>query len=67
MKTRSVKSSQVSAFGRTEGGSDTATRSNGRRQGPSAPILRYAEAAPGPPLKTNVTGRGVSLGTTNAM
>ena len=27
------------------------------RFGPTAPMCRYADAAPGPPLKTNVTGR----------
>ncbi len=27
------------------------------RCGPTAPMCRYADEAPGPPLKTNATGR----------
>ncbi len=30
------------------------------RCGPTAPTWRYADDAPGPPLKTNVTGRSRS-------
>ena len=30
-------------------------------RGPTIPRLRKAEAAPGPPLKTNVTGRAAAL------
>src|ERR1700719_5316035 len=59
MKTRSVKSSQVSELsivtGDTDGDGDS--RSRGSRQGPKAPRSSQAEAAPGPPLIANVTGR----------
>src|ERR1700736_5448593 len=59
MKTRSVKSSQVSELsivtGDTDGEGDA--RSRGSRQGPMAPRSSQAEAAPGPPLIANVSGR----------
>src|ERR1700730_4555343 len=59
MKTRSVKSSQVSALSTVTGGADGAgdARSRGSRQGPRPPRSSQAEAAPGPPLITKVTGR----------
>src|ERR1700730_7086679 len=59
MKTRSVKSSQVSALSIVTGGADGEgdARSEGSRQGPMPPRSSQAEAAPGPPLIANVTGR----------
>src|SRR6202040_3725453 len=59
MKTRSVKSSQVSALSIVTGGADGDgdARSKGSRQGPMAPRSSQGEAAPGPPLIANVTGR----------
>jgi hypothetical protein len=59
MKTRSVKSSQVSVLSIVTGGVDGEgdARSRGSRQGPMAPRLSQAEAAPGPPLIAKVTGR----------
>src|ERR1700730_7711803 len=59
MKTRSVKSSQVSALSIVTGGADGDgdARSKGSRQGPMAPRSSRGEAAPGPPLSANVTGR----------
>ncbi|MGY3468329.1 hypothetical protein ACVW0I_005200 [Bradyrhizobium sp. LM6.11] len=59
MKTRSVKSSQVSAFGFTSGEADgdRASPSSGSRHGPAAPNWSHAEDAPGPPLNRNITGR----------
>src|SRR5208282_5342906 len=59
MKTRSVKSSQVSALSTVTGGADGASdvRSKGRRHGPRLPRSSQAEAAPGPPLTAKVTGR----------
>src|SRR5208282_5610459 len=59
MKTRSVKSSQVSALSTVTGGADGASdvRSKGSRQGPRLPRSSQAEAAPGPPLIAKVTGR----------
>src|ERR1700738_694135 len=59
MKTRSAKSSQVSALSIVTGGADGEgdARSEGSRQGPMAPRSSQAEAAPGPPLIANVTGR----------
>src|ERR1700737_1294793 len=59
MKTRSVKSSQVSALSIVTGGADGKgdARSRASRQGPTAPRSSQAEAAPGPPLIANVTGR----------
>src|ERR1700730_17187024 len=59
MKTRSVKSSQVSALSIVTGGADGKgdARSRGSRQGPMAPRSSQAEAAPGPPLIANVSGR----------
>ena len=60
MKTRSVKSSQVSAFGFTSGEADgdSASPSSGSRHGPALPNWSHAEDAPGPPLNRKVTGRG---------
>src|ERR1700704_1246031 len=59
MNTRSGKTSQVSALSIVTGGADGEgdIRSKGNRQGPMAPRSSQAEAAPGPPLIANVTGR----------
>src|SRR5450631_102350 len=59
MKTRSVKSSQVSGLSIVTGGADGPgdARSSGNRHGPRPPRLSQAEAAPGPPLIAKVTGR----------
>ena len=59
MKTRSVKSSHVSALSTTCVGceGEIACGSTGRRHGPMPPMSSHAEAAPGPPLIAKVTGR----------
>ena len=59
MKTRSVKSSQVSAFGTVAGAAEGAQRRADERQ---APRPKRAEIEPGgagtgPPLIANVSGR----------
>jgi hypothetical protein len=60
--TRSVKASQDSSFCTRRGGSCGSVPSGGNatRCGPAAPRWRNADDAPGPPLKTNVTGRSAS-------
>src|SRR5438045_3740383 len=60
--TRSVKASHDDSFSTSVGGSFGSVPSAGKstRCGPTAPIWRYADDAPGPPLKTNETGRVVS-------
>jgi hypothetical protein len=57
--TRSEKASQDDSFSTSLGGIVGKVPSGGRstRFGPTAPMCRKAEDAPGPPLKTNVTGR----------
>ena len=61
-KTRSVKASHDASFGTSRGGISGSVPSGGNaiRCGPTAPMCRYAEDAPGPPLKTKVTGRSWS-------
>ncbi len=58
-KTRSVNASHEPSFSTSRGGSSGSEPSGGKstRFGPTAPRCRYADDAPGPPLKTNVTGR----------
>src|SRR5690242_12803032 len=58
-KTRSVNASQDSSFETSLGGigGSVPSAGNATRCGPTAPTCRYADDAPGPPLKTNVTGR----------
>jgi hypothetical protein len=60
--TRSVKESQEDSFSTSRGGIVGSVPSGGKstRCGPTAPMCRYAEDAPGPPLKTNMTGRVAS-------
>src|ERR1700756_3423421 len=70
ISTKSVNGSQV--FGLSANRTFAASLPlgpNSAIRGPTRPRLRNAEAAPGPPLKTNVTGRAVVLGdfTTNAV
>src|SRR5262245_62487114 len=57
--TRSVNASHESAFETSCGGSlgSLPSAGNATRSGPTAPICRNADDAPGPPLNTNVTGR----------
>ena len=64
-KTRSVNASQVDSLStsREGGGSSVPSGANRTRRGPSAPTWRKAEAAPGPPLKTKVTGRFAAVST----
>ncbi len=59
MQTTSVNASQVSrlSVSRTGGGGWWPSSANATRTGPIAPMCRYADAAPGPPLKMNVSGR----------
>src|ERR1700738_175318 len=59
MKTRSVKSSQVSALSIAAGDADGEgdARSRGSRQGRRAPRATQARGRPAPPLIANVTGR----------
>ena len=58
MKTRSVKVNQVSALSTGVASWLGMTgMAMGTRQGPMAPTSSQAEAAPGPPLKANITGR----------
>ena len=61
-KTRSVKASHDSRSGTSRGGivGSVPSAGNATRCGPTAPMCRYADEAPGPPLKTNVTGRSRS-------
>src|SRR3954469_7163333 len=61
-KTRSVKPSHDSSLSTSRGGTLGSVPSLGTatRGGPTAPMCRKAEDAPGPPLKTNVTGRSRS-------
>src|SRR6516162_923054 len=61
IKTRSVNGSQVSGLSikRTLEPS-WPLRPNSAMRGPTIPKLRKAEAAPGPPLKTKVTGRAAA-------
>ena len=61
-KTRSVNDSHDDSFSTSFAGSAGSVPSEGKstRCGPTAPMCRYAEDAPGPPLKTNVTGRALS-------
>ena len=57
--TRSAKTSQDASFCTSRGGISGSVPSAGKatRCGPTTPRCRYAEDAPGPPLKTNITGR----------
>ena len=61
--TRSLKASQEASFWTSRGGISGNVPSGGHstRCGPTAPRWRKAEDAPGPPLKTNVTGRSGSF------
>jgi len=63
---RSVKASHDSSFGTSAGGNRGSVPSagNATRSGPTAPMCRYADDAPGPPLKTKVTGRSSSRSAT---
>ena len=58
-KTRSANASHEDSFWTSCGGSVGSVPSDGKatRCGPTAPMCRYADDAPGPPLKTNATGR----------
>ena len=60
--TRSVNESHDDSFSTIFGGNDGSVPSAGKstRCGPAAPMWRYADEAPGPPLKTKETGRAVS-------
>ena len=60
--TRSVNASHDDSFSTSLAGTVGSVPSDGKstRCGPTAPMCRYAEDAPGPPLKTNVTGRAPS-------
>ena len=64
--TRSVKASHDSSLATSRGGIRGSDPSGGNatRDGPTAPMCRYADDAPGPPLKTNVTGRSSSRAAT---
>ena len=54
--TKSVKASQVAGLSRKR--ADVASLpTNSRIRGPTKPKFKYADAAPGPPLKAKVTGR----------
>ena len=66
--TRSVNASQESSLWTRRGGCRGSVPSGGNatRRGPAAPMCRYADEAPGPPLKTNVTGRASSVCATYA-
>src|SRR3954454_15928553 len=57
--TRSANASHEDSFWTSFGGSVGSVPSDGTatRCGPTAPMCRYADDAPGPPLKTNATGR----------
>ena len=61
--TRSVNANQDDSFSTRRGGIRGSAPSAGKstRRGPTAPMWRYADDAPGPPLKTNVTGLPASL------
>ena len=61
-KTRSANASQDSSFVTRRGGIVGSEPSAGKstRCGPTAPMCRKADDAPGPPLKTNMTGRSAS-------
>src|SRR5574338_21319 len=58
-KTRSPNVSHDDSFSTSLGGISGSEPSEGNatRFGPTAPMCRKAEDAPGPPLKTNMTGR----------
>jgi hypothetical protein len=58
-KTRSAKASHDDSFCTSFGGSVGSVPLTGKatRCGPTAPMWRYADDAPGPPLNTNATGR----------
>src|SRR5262245_52932031 len=60
--TRSVNASHEDSFSTSLAGTVGSVPSAGKstRCGPTAPMCRYADDAPGPPLKTNVTGRALS-------
>ena len=62
--TRSLKPSHDSSLGMSRGGirGNVPSAGSATRFGPSAPMWRYADDAPGPPLKTKVTGRSTSVG-----
>ena len=57
--TRSANASHEDSFWTSCGGSPGSVPSAGKstRCGPTAPMCRNADEAPGPPLKTNATGR----------
>ena len=57
--TTSVNPSHDASFSTSRGGGSGSVPSGGNstRIGPTAPRCRNADDAPGPPLKTNVTGR----------
>src|SRR5436305_9348118 len=61
-KTMSVNASHDSSLWTSRGGIGGSVPSAGKSTlcGPTAPTCRYADDAPGPPLKTNVTGRSRS-------
>ena len=58
-KTRSANASHEDSFWTSFGGNSGSVPSAGKstRCGPTAPMCRNADDAPGPPLKTNATGR----------
>jgi hypothetical protein len=62
-KTRSVNASHDDSFSTNLGGMLGSDPSSGKatRFGPTAPMWRYADDAPGPPLNTKVTGRSRSF------
>src|SRR6516162_3388538 len=70
INTRSVNDSQVSGLS-TKCAFEPSwpLEPNSAMRGPTNPRLRKAEAAPGPPLKTKVTGRAAAFGdlATNAV
>src|SRR5205807_9650004 len=62
IKTRSVNGNQVSGLSiRRTLEPSWPSGPNWAMRGPTNPRLRKAEAAPGPPLKTKVTGRAAVL------
>ncbi len=63
-----MKASQDASFWTSLGGISGRDPSagNATRLGPTAPRWRYADDAPGPPLNTNVNGRGSSVSATYA-
>src|SRR5689334_15938104 len=68
MKTRSVKPSHVCAFSvnRYGGAGGNPFSGSATRIGPAAPRWSQTDAAPGPPLKTNVIGRSLSAASSSS-